>query len=75
MICHTQKPEEIWILCESGLLSILRPFLSSTCAPLVVASFAQRVAEPLETFVETVARGSTCGLDVLLYGQFRALPI
>ena len=30
-----------------------------------MASFAQRVAEPLETFVETVSGGSTGGLDVL----------
>ena len=70
MKCHTQKPEEMCILRESALLSISRPFLASTCAPLVVARFAQRVAEPLQTFVETVARGSTCSLDVLLSRQF-----
>ena len=75
MKCHTQKPDEMCILRESALLSISRPLLTSTGAPLVVARFAQRVAEPLQTFVETVARGGTCSLDVLLSRQFRPLPI
>lgn len=33
---------------------------------LVVASLAERVAEPFETFVETITRGSAGGLDVLV---------
>lgn len=32
---------------------------------LVVTSLAERVAEPFESFVETVSRGSTSGLNVL----------
>jgi hypothetical protein len=72
---HTQKPEEKCILCECGLLSVSRPFLSSIIARLVVAGFAQRVAEPLQTFVETVTRGSTRRLDILLYRQFGATPV
>ena len=69
---HTQKPEELCILCECGLLSFSRRFLSSTKAPLVVAGFAQRVAKPLQTLVETVTRGSTCRLDILLHRQYGA---
>jgi hypothetical protein len=70
--CHTQKTEEMCVLCECGLLSVLMPFLSSTIARLVVAGFAQRVAEPLKTFIETITRGSTCRLDVLLHRQCEA---
>jgi hypothetical protein len=33
--------------------------------PLLVTGLAERVAEPLETFVETVTRGGASGLDVL----------
>jgi hypothetical protein len=33
--------------------------------PLLVAGLAERVAEPLKTFVETVTRGGASGLDVL----------
>ena len=33
--------------------------------PLLVTSLAEGVAEPLETLVETVTRGSASGLDVL----------
>jgi hypothetical protein len=33
--------------------------------PLLVAGLAERVAEPLETFVETVTRSGASGLDVL----------
>lgn len=32
---------------------------------LLVAGLAERVAEPLETLVETVTRGGASGLDVL----------
>lgn len=32
---------------------------------LVVASLAERVAQPFETLVETVSGGSASGLDVL----------
>ena len=71
---HTQKPEELCIVCEGGLLSFSRRFLSSTRAPLVVAGFAERVAEPLQTLVETVTRGSTRGLDILLHRQCEASP-
>ena len=35
--------------------------------PLLVASLAERVAEPLKTFVETVTGGGASGLDVLFW--------
>lgn len=35
--------------------------------PLVVAGLAERVAEPLKTFVETVTGGGASGLDVLFW--------
>ena len=35
--------------------------------PLLVASLAERVAEPLKTLVETVTGGGASGLDVLFW--------
>lgn len=40
---------------------------------LVVACLAQRVAEPLKSFVETVARSSASGLDILSIALVREM--
>jgi hypothetical protein len=63
------------MLCERGLLSFSRRFSPlPTGAPLVVAGFAQRVAEPLQALVETITRGSTRRLDILLHRQCGTSP-
>jgi hypothetical protein len=54
----------VWIIVILEAVSQFHPE-----SPLVVAGFAQRVAEPLQTLVETVTIGSTCRLDVLLHRQ------
>jgi hypothetical protein len=76
---HTQKSQRRCPGCsECGSFSASSSVPTSTIgywAHLVVTRFAQRVAQPLQTFVETITRGSTCRLDILLHGQHKESPV
>lgn len=47
------------------LQSTQTPFLAVSLETLVMTSLAERVAEPFETLVETITRGSASRLNVL----------
>ena len=51
---HAKAERDVFIGVNVGYCHSRGPFVTSIRARLVVASFAQRIAEPLQTFVKTI---------------------